>query len=102
VCSGTRHCCPVALGGVQSPARRLRAAADSTAGRAAAAMPRRPWLGIAEEARRVARAVAQNWQGGAVRSMSNGRARGGELALVPAGSSCCRRRAGKSEAATER
>jgi hypothetical protein len=34
--------------------------------------------------------------------LSNGRARGRELALVPAGSRCCKLRVGKSEAATER
>jgi hypothetical protein len=46
VCSGTRRCWVAALGGEQSPARLLRAtAAGSTAGHAAAAMPRRPWLG---------------------------------------------------------
>jgi hypothetical protein len=94
-CWTMRHCWVVALGGGQSLARLLRAtAAGSTAVHAAAAMPRRPWLGVATRGRwsrraahsRGGRAVGERCTGGRSKTQCS---RCGAIEWAGAGTRAC-------------
>lgn len=86
-CLETRHCWVFALVSAQSLARLLWAiAACSTAVLAAAGMPRRPWCVQSRRACRVLCAVLVMEDDGAIKWAGAGR----QLALVPAGSRCCK------------